>query len=76
MDTATIKLEGDCQTVVLPKGYRLPPPVASVRHEGDAIVLAPPKPEKWPAGFFETIHITDPAFARLPQGGLPPIKVI
>jgi putative addiction module component (TIGR02574 family) len=28
----------------------------------------------WPEGFFDSIHITDPAFARPDQGHLPPVK--
>lgn len=43
-------------------------------HDGDAIVLEPLKAKAWPAGFFDSIHITDPAFARPDQGQLPAVK--
>jgi len=76
MDTATVTREGECQTVHLPKGYHLPTPTVTVRHEGDAIVLEPMKSKAWPPGFFESIHITDSSFTRPDQGQLPPIKSI
>ena len=28
----------------------------------------------WPEGFFDSIHVTDPAFERPDQGQLPPVK--
>ncbi len=30
----------------------------------------------WPARFFEEIRVSDPAFARPPQGGLPPVPAL
>jgi virulence-associated protein VagC len=74
METATGISEGETQTVRLPRGCHLPTPTVQVRQEGDAIVLEPMKLRTWPAGFFEEIHITDPAFARPEQGTLPPVK--
>jgi virulence-associated protein VagC len=74
METATVINEGETQTVRLPKGYHLPTPTVHVRHEGDAVVLEPLKPRDWPAGFFDEIHVSDPAFVRPEQGTLPPIK--
>jgi antitoxin VapB len=74
MDTATVIHEGEFQTVRLPKGFHLSTPTVTVRHEGEAIVLEPLKPTVWPEGFFESIHITDPAFVRPDQGELPPIR--
>ena len=74
METATVIHEGECQTVRLPKGFRLSATTVGVRHEGDAIVLEPLKPSTWPEGFFDSIHITDPAFSRPDQGQLPPVK--
>jgi len=47
---------------------------ATVIHEGEAIGLEPLKPKAWPEGFFDSIHITDPAFLRPDQGQLPPVK--
>jgi virulence-associated protein VagC len=73
METATVVLEGDHQTVHLPSGYNLPMPRVGVRQEGESIVLEPIKPKAWPPGFFEEIHIQDEAFERPDQGPLPPI---
>jgi antitoxin VapB len=74
METATVTCEGDRQTVRLPKGFNLPTSTVVVRYEGDAIVLEPLRPKSWPEGFFQSIHITDPAFERPEQGQLPPIE--
>jgi virulence-associated protein VagC len=74
METATVIHEGECQTIRLPKGFHLSTPTVSVRHEGEAIVLEPLRPLAWPEGFFDSIHITDPAFDRPDQGQLPPVK--
>ena len=75
METATVIVEGDRQTVRLPKSIHLPPEVY-VRQEGEAVVLEPARPKAWPEGFFDSIHITDPAFNRPEQGQLPPVKDI
>ncbi|HEY1172583.1 MAG TPA: hypothetical protein VGH19_14530 [Verrucomicrobiae bacterium] len=64
METAIVTSEGETQTVHLPKGFHLPTPEVSIRHDGDAIVLEPLKPKVWPVGFFESIQIDDPAFKR------------
>ncbi len=74
MKTATVSHEGECQTVRLPKGFHLSTATVSVRQDGEAIVLEPLKAEAWPEGFFDSLHITDPAFARPDQGQLPPVK--
>lgn len=74
METATVIREGECQTVRLPKGFHISTPKVGVRHEGEAIVLEPLRPITWPPGFFDSIHIADPAFARPDQGHLPPVK--
>jgi virulence-associated protein VagC len=73
METAKVIREGDHQTVCLPKGVRLPSTV-TVRQEGEAVVLEPLKPTAWPSGFFDAIHIADPAFERPSQGQLPAVK--
>jgi virulence-associated protein VagC len=75
METATVILDGDCQTVRLPKSVRLPANVF-VRQDGDSVVLEPAKPKAWSAGFFDSIHVTDPAFERPGQGQLPPVKTL
>jgi virulence-associated protein VagC len=73
METATVILEGDRQTVRLPKSVHLPNNVF-VRQDGESVVLEPSKPKSWPDGFFDSIRITDPAFERPEQGQLPPVK--
>ena len=74
METATVTLEGGLQTVRLPKGFHLPTPTVSVRHEGEAVVLEPVKSKFWPEKFFDLIHIRDETFVRPEQGTLPPVK--
>jgi len=74
MDIAKVIQDGECQTVLLPKGFHLSMPTVGVRHDGDAIVLEPLKPDVWPDGFFDSIHITDRSFARPDQGQLPPVR--
>jgi hypothetical protein len=66
METATVSHDGEYQTVRLP--------TVGVRHEGESIVLEPLKPKAWPEGFFDSIHISDPAFVRPEQGQLPQVK--
>jgi antitoxin VapB len=65
-----IELEGE-QAVKLPREFRLTGETVSIRKEGQAIILEPLKPENWPEGFFEEIHIDDPAFSRPAQGRMP-----
>jgi virulence-associated protein VagC len=74
METATVIHEGDGPTIRLPKGFHLSTQTVSVRQEGEAIVLEPLRPQGWPEGFFDSIHISDPAFVRPDQGKLPPVK--
>jgi virulence-associated protein VagC len=74
METAAVIQEGEWQTVRLPKAFHIPTPTVGVRQEGEAIVLEPVRLQAWPEGFFDSIHITDPAFARPDQGKLPPVR--
>jgi virulence-associated protein VagC len=74
METATVINEGECQSVRLPKSIHISTPTVGVRQEGEAIVLEPMRPRTWPDGFFDSIHIIDPAFSRPGQGQLPPVK--
>jgi len=67
METATVICEGDCQTVRLPRSVHLPRNVF-VRQDGESVVLEPAKPKTWPEGFFDSIHVTDPAFERSGRG--------
>ena len=62
-----VRAEG-AQLVKLPEGFQLEGDIVSIRRQGKAIVLEPVKPATWPPGFFEQIHIDDPAFARPPRG--------
>jgi tRNA(fMet)-specific endonuclease VapC len=73
METATVTVEGDHQTVRLPKSVHLPSTVV-VRQDGDTVVLEPVRPKTWPERFFDSIHVSDPAFGRPEQGQLPPVK--
>jgi virulence-associated protein VagC len=67
METAIVTLEGDRQTVRLPKSVHLPSTVF-VRQEGETVVLEPAKSKTWPVGFFDSIHVNDPAFERPHRG--------
>ncbi len=42
--------------------------------EAIVFVEEPVRPKAWPEGFFDSIHISDPAFERPEQGQLPPMK--
>jgi virulence-associated protein VagC len=74
METATVTIEGDCQSVRLPKGFHIPTTTVFVRHDGENIVLEPIKAKSWPPGFFEAIRIDDESFVRPTQGEVPPVK--
>jgi virulence-associated protein VagC len=71
MQTAEIIHANGYQTVKLPDGYQFEGDAVSIRREGEAVILEPIKPETWPPGFFESIHIDDPAFTRPEQGAVP-----
>jgi virulence-associated protein VagC len=73
MESATVTVEGDHQTVRLPRSIHLPPTVF-VRQDGDSVVLEPAKAKTWPEGFFDSIHVTDGAFERPAQGQPPTVK--
>ena len=64
------------QAVVLPDDLRFPGDRITARRAGDAVILEPIKPATWPAGFFESIRIDDPAFTRPDQGELPPAPAL
>jgi len=63
---------GSSQAVRLPRAFRLPGKAASIRREGDKIILEPLVASTWPRNFFRAIRIGDRAFARPEQGDLPP----
>jgi virulence-associated protein VagC len=60
------------QAVLLPAEFRFDTEWVAIRRDGDSVILEPLKPTRWPPGFFESIHIDDPAFVRPNQGELPP----
>ena len=60
------------QALVLPREFHIPSDRATVRRAGEAVILEPVKGGQWPPGFFESIRIDDPLFARPDQGALPP----
>jgi virulence-associated protein VagC len=60
------------QSVELPAGFRLESKTVCIRRDGDAVILEPVRPSQWPEGFFNSIRIDDPAFARPAQGKMPP----
>jgi virulence-associated protein VagC len=72
MKVADIVRANGAQLVKLPEEFHLEGNTVSIRRQGDALVLEPIRPATWPAGFFEEIQIDDPAFARPPQGQVPP----
>jgi antitoxin VapB len=76
MTTAELLNTENGQVVRLPGEFRLPGPRVAIRREGTSVVLEPILEGTWPEGFFESIHIDDPAFQRPRQGELPPIVSI
>jgi hypothetical protein len=56
--------------VKLPERFQGEGDPLSIRRQGDAIILEPSKATVWPPGFFEQIHIDDPAFIRPCQRGV------
>ena len=71
MQTAEIFHTDGTQAVKLPDGFRFEGDTVSIRREGEAVILEPVKPATWPLGFFDSIRIDDPAFARPEQGQVP-----
>jgi virulence-associated protein VagC len=72
MKTIDVIESSSGQLVRLPDEFRFNVGQVTIQREGDAIVLRPAKPKTWPPGFFEQIHIADPAFKRPEQGSTPP----
>lgn len=78
MTIAEIMHANGAQLVKLPEGFHFEGNVVSIRRDGAAVILEPAvvaepvKPAAWPPGFFESIRIDDPAFARPEQGTIPP----
>ncbi len=71
MKTAEVFHIAGTQAVKLPAGFRFEGETVSIRREGEAVILEPVKPATWPPGFFDSIRIDDPAFARPEQGQVP-----
>jgi antitoxin VapB len=72
MKTAQVINVGGEQAIKLPREFQVSGETVSIRKDGDAIILEPVKAANWPEGFFEQIRVDDPAFARPPQGSMPP----
>ena len=71
--TANLFKNGNSQAVRLPRAFRLPGKEASIRRDGDKIILEPLVSSRWPKTFFASVRIGDKAFSRPPQGDLPPV---
>ena len=71
--TTTIFLNGRSQAVRIPKELRFEGTEVRIRRLGDGVLLEPVKDSKWPADYFESIRVSDPAFERIDQGDLPDI---
>ena len=71
--TTTLFTNGRSQAVRIPKELRFEGKVVSIRRFGDGVLLVPVKASTWPDGFFDSIRIVDPNFARPEQGDLPPV---
>jgi len=76
MKTADVIETNRGQAVHLPDEFRFRTSRVSVRRQGDAVVQEPLRPDCWPDGFFDAIHIDDPAFVRPEQGPMPPAHKI
>ena len=76
MKVAEILRTEGFQLVKLPEEFHLEGDHVIIRRQGEAIVLEPVKPASWPPGFFDQIYIDDPAFARPPQGQVPPVSTL
>jgi virulence-associated protein VagC len=72
MRIAKLFKNGKSQAVRLPKEFRFQGKEVSIHREGEAVVLLPIKPAKWPRNFFRRITMSDPAFRRPDQGEMPP----
>lgn len=74
MKTAKLFSTGGSQAVRLPKEFRFEGDEVLIHREGDAVILKSKTKRRWPKNFFNSIHIRDAKFKRLPQGNLPPIR--
>jgi antitoxin VapB len=76
MTTTHVFHDGNAQAVRLPAGFEFATHEVSIRREGEAVILEPIRSTAWPEDFFASIRIDDPAFARPPQGSMPPAPEI
>jgi virulence-associated protein VagC len=72
MKTVEIMETDKGQAVPLPAEFRFATRTVSIRRDGEAVILEPVMPTRWPEGFFDAIRIDDPAFVRPDQGPTPP----
>jgi virulence-associated protein VagC len=73
MKTVEIVETDNGQAVPLPAQFRFSTRTVSIRRDGEAVILEPIKPSRWPERFFDAIRIGDPAFVRPDQGPIPPV---
>lgn len=76
MTIAKVIQSGEGQAIQLPHGFEFATEQVAIRKEGNAVIIEPIRSNGWPAGFFDSIRIDDPAFERPPQGILPPAPEI
>jgi antitoxin VapB len=76
MKTTKVLRADGAQLVKLPEEFHVEADTVAIRRQGEAIVLEPVKAATWPPDFFDRIHIDDPAFARPPQGQVPPAPML
>jgi virulence-associated protein VagC len=71
MQTVDIVETDTGQIIHLPPEFHIDAPTVSIRRQGDAVILEPASPSRWPDHFFDDIRIDDPAFTRPDQGPTP-----
>lgn len=76
MKTAEVIQIDGAQAIKLPEDFHFNESTLSIRRHGRGVILEPICPTSWPAGFFESIRIDDPGFARPDQGQTPPAPVL
>ena len=76
MHTVKVVKTSAGQVIPLPAEFQFETATVSIRRLGDAVILEPVRPDRWPDHFFEDIRIDDPGFARPNQGSAPPAPAL
>jgi virulence-associated protein VagC len=76
MHTVKVLKTSTGQVIPLPAEYQFETAAVSIRRVGDAVILEPVKPDRWPEHFFEDIRINDPGVVRPDQGSAPPAPTL